>query len=47
MKKVTTVSRNLNIASVFKFQGFEKLSKYELSRIKGGSEDIPPIVDPD
>ena len=48
MKNLTNASKNLTIASVIKFQGFEKLNRYELSKVKGGSElDDPPIVIPD
>jgi len=47
MKNVTTTSRNVTIASVLKIQGIEKLYKYELSKVKGGSEHDEPPVMPD
>ena len=40
--------KNLTFTAVVKFQDFEKLNRYELSKVKGGSTmDDPPIVDPD
>lgn len=40
--------KNLTNATVIKFQAFEKLNRYELSKVKGGgTADDPPIVDPD
>ncbi len=48
MKNLINVSSNLTFASVLKFQDFEKLSKYELRKVKGGStSDDPPVVNPD
>ena len=48
MKNLINASKNLTIAAVIKFQGFEKLNRFELSKVKGGAtEDDPPVVDPD
>ena len=48
MKNLTNDSKNLTIYAVLKFQGFEKLNRYELSKVKGGTEkDDPPVTVPD
>jgi len=47
MKNLTNANRNLTILNVLKFQGFEKLTRYELSKVKGGDPGVqPPIIYP-
>jgi len=43
MKNLTNANRNSAITNVLKFQGFEKLTRYELSKVKGGdaTDDLP------
>jgi hypothetical protein len=46
MKNLTDANRNLNIETLLRFKGFEKLNKYELSKVKGGDDTTPPVIFP-
>lgn len=48
MKNLTNVKRSPMMTNVFNLQNFEKLTRYELSKVKGGGDgDSPPVVYPD
>lgn len=49
MKNLTNVKKSSMMTNVIKLQGFEKLTRYELSKVRGGDEGNaePPVIYPD
>ena len=47
MKNLTNEKKSSMMTNVFKLQGFEKLTRYELSKVRGGDDNDPPVIFPD
>jgi hypothetical protein len=48
MKNLTNVKKSSMMTNVFNLQNFEKLTRYELSKVKGGNGNgEEPVVYPD
>ncbi|MBN2212622.1 MAG: hypothetical protein JW723_00130 [Bacteroidales bacterium] len=48
MKNLTNVKKSSMTTNVLKFQGFERLTRYELGKIRGGDEgQNEPIIYPE
>ena len=47
MKNLTNDSKTGSMTSILRFQRFETLTKFELSKVKGGDgDDTPPLPEP-